>query len=211
MATPENPDTPEAAPPTSSQDIPQPAEGDTSTTSYSHRRTGFVAQLPKEVRDQINQMILDGVPLAKIPPQIGDPAKHITEEHLRRWKAGGYNDWLLECQRREDMRFTREAALDLLEQKAGGPVEDAGRTIAAAQLYELLLSFDPRTFAGALAEKPELYLRLINALSRLSEADATSGHRRALQANIETAKADGAKNLVSLPTLKQIIRQIKLV
>jgi len=157
--------------------VPQPVDPD--RPAYNHTRTGKVARLPKTVRDQINQMLLDGVPFLEIIQRLGDAGKDLNEDNITSWKKGGFKDWLVEMQRLDDLGATREAALSLVSQKAGPTVQDAGRTIASAQLYELLLSFDPRSFAQALAEKPELYFRLINALSRLSEGEANCSRRRA--------------------------------
>ncbi len=187
----------------------------TAEPAWSHRRNGKIARLPKTVRDQINQMLLDGVPYAKIIEDIGEPGKGLDEDNMRRWKAGGFEDWLLEVQRAEDVGATRDAALSLVNQKAGATVQDAGRTIVSAQLYELLLSFDPRSFADALVEKPELYFRLVNALSRLSEGEALCSRRRAQGSLIAdqfsaVQNADGAV-VIPADKLNQLIRLIKLL
>lgn len=205
-------DTTESATP-----LPQsaPASDETSEPSYSSRRNGAVARLPKAVRDQINVMLLDGFTYAQIIEKIGEPGKNLAEDHIRSWKKGGYEDWLLDLERKEALRATREAALDLVNEKAGTTVQNAGRAIAAAQLYELLLSFDPRTFANALANKPELYFRLINCLSRLSEGEAICGQRRAQEALIDSklnpVKPANGSNVVASETLKDIARLIKLL
>jgi hypothetical protein len=178
--------------------------------SYTHRRTGTVARLPKDIRDQINQLLLDGVTYAQIIEKLGEPGKGLVEDHIRSWKNGGYKDWLLDLERNEALSATREAALDLVSQKAGATVQDAGRAIAAAQLYELLLSFDPRAFAEALAEKPELYFRLINALARLSEGEATC-ERNAKNSKSDSVEAGKPANVIAAETLKEIARYIKLI
>ncbi len=182
---------------------------------YTHSRTGKVARLPKDVRDQLNQMLLDGVPFATIIERLGEPAKDLREAHITSWKAGGYLDWLDEMRRNDALSATREAAIGLLSQKAGPTVQDAGRTIAAAQLYELLISFDPTSFAKALSDKPELYLRLISVLARLSEGEAACGHYRAKESAIETRLKPTAggttAKLVDPETLKEIARMIKLL
>jgi hypothetical protein len=81
--------------------------------TYTHTRTGKIARLPKTVRDQINQMMLDGVPFAKIIENIGEPGKFLNNDNLTSWKKGGYRDWLLEMQHAQDLGATREAALIL--------------------------------------------------------------------------------------------------
>jgi hypothetical protein len=193
---------------------PNPAEAD-EDDQINRRRRGFVALLPKKLRDQVCYLILDGLPYKKIIESLGEAGSHISPGCITEWKQGGFNDWLDDLQRAEDVGRTRDAALALVEQKAGATVQDAGRTIISAQLYELLLSFDPRAFAAALQEKPELYCRLINALSRLSEGEAACSRRRAQGTLIEdqlTAAQNGDGNVV-IPAdkLNQLIRLIKLL
>jgi hypothetical protein len=56
-------------PPETTSDTPTlnaPTLHDPDKPSHTHTRTGKIARLPKTVRDQINQMMLDGVPFAKI-------------------------------------------------------------------------------------------------------------------------------------------------
>jgi hypothetical protein len=195
---------------------PQPATTDSQPSpKYNHRRTGTVAQLPHAIREQINQMLLDGVTFAGVVEKLGDTVKDLKDEHVRRWHEGGYQDWLNQKQRADDLGATREAALKLVDQKAGATVQDAGRTIAATQLYELLLSFDPRGFARALDQKPELYFRLINSLSRLTEGEAAWSRRRAQGSLIESqinpeAPAEGPP-IISEEKLKHLIKLIKLI
>jgi hypothetical protein len=183
--------------------------------AYKHTRTGKIARLPKTVRDQINQMMLDGVPFAKIIENIGEPGKFLNDDNLTSWKKGGYRDWLLEMWRAEDLGATRDAALSLVEQKAGSTVQEAGRAIASAQLYELLLSFDPRGFVAALTEKPELYLRLIQALSRLSEGEATCARKQSSVAGLSDSQPletdSEGKPIIPADKLMEIAQMIKLL
>jgi hypothetical protein len=187
-----------------------------SRTHYNHRRSSRIAKLPKTVRDDINQKLLDGVPYAKIIESLGENAKDINEDVMYRWKAGGYEDWLRELDCKEALCSSRDYARDLLKEKAGLPVQDASRTIASGQIFDLLLGFHPRTLTPALAAKPELYFRLLTALARLTEGEATSGHRRALQAlleaklrEVEPAAAD--PKTATTNNLKEISRRMHLL
>lgn len=208
--------------PAASPDQPHPdphlekeAEAQDSKPAYHHRRTGRIAQLPKELRDRINQMILDGFPYAKILETLGEPVKHINEDNLGDWKKGGYEDWLRDLDRKDDLRLTRDAALSLVSEKAGGTVQDAGLAVAAAQLYELLLKFNPRAIAESLADKPELYFRIINSLSRLSEGEAVCSRRRAqgslIAAQLGSPDQGEAPPVISPEKLKQLIHLLKLL
>jgi len=198
---------------TSDSSAPSPAESD--FPRRTHRRNGTVARLPDAVRNQLNQMLLDGLTYRQIIENLGDNAKDLNEGHISEWKKGGYEDWLRQQERVEDLGATRDAALSLVKEKAGATVQDAARSIASAQMYELLLSFDPRSFAAALPEKPELYFRLVNALARLSEGEAVCSRLRAkataLERELETGQPGQAPGVISAEKLKEIIQLIKLL
>jgi hypothetical protein len=182
---------------------------------HKHRGTGLVARLAKAIRDQINYMILDGVPYAEIRARIGQPMEGITDRHIANWKKYGHQDWLVELQRREALQSMHEDAMDILQQKSGATIQDAGRTIAGAQLYDLLTSFDREAFAGALVKKPELYLRIIGTLARLSEGEAACSHLRALESALmakeKTGQGDAEKKIISAEALKEILHQTKIL
>src|SRR5436190_17504372 len=203
-----------SAPPAPADPAPAAAP-ESGASKTGRRRTGTIARLPNTVRDQLNQMLLDGIPYRQIIEKLGEDGKDLNEGHISEWKKGGYEDWLLQQERLDDLGATREAALSLVRQKAGAPVQDAARTIASAQLYELLLSFDPRSFAAALADKPELYFRLINSLARLSEGEAVCSRLRAqasaLERQLETSENGESTAVVSTDKLKEIVRLIKLL
>jgi len=206
---------PEPDPPVIPQATDQPAdhaEAEAAPSESQHTRTGKVARLPKEIRDQVNQMLLDGVPFRKIIENLGEHGKEITEKNITNWKQGGHQDWLLDLERKDALAITRDAALDLVKEKAGITVQDASRTVASAQLYQLLLAFDPTAFATALADKPELYIRLISAIARLSEGEAICSHQRAKESHLKT-KTEAAKSggVVTQDTLKEIARLITLI
>jgi hypothetical protein len=204
--------------PTSAPDPQTPEETQSDQeekASYTHSHTGFVARLPKVVRDELNQMLYDGVPYAKIIEKLGEPVKHLATHHIKTWKAGGFLEWVAEQERKDALVVRRDAAMDLVKEKATASVQDAGRSLASAQLYEFLISFDPKSLADALAEKPELYLRIISTLARLSEGEASCNHNRArealIQAKLKLTQSTEAGKAVSPETLKEIVRLINLL
>src|SRR5881394_1200659 len=78
------------------------------------RGNGYVARLPKNFRDQLNNMILDGVPYAEIIQRLGEPAKHLNPGHLKEWKKYGYQDWLLEREWLDRLSSKAEFSTDIL-------------------------------------------------------------------------------------------------
>src|SRR5213075_1979244 len=112
-----SPSAPHAATPPAHADQPppSPADPEDDDPSFNHARTGFVARLPKNLRDQVSQMILDGVPFEKIIESLGEAGKHLTRKHIGSWKRdGGYDDWLADRERNQALTLTRDSALDLV-------------------------------------------------------------------------------------------------
>jgi hypothetical protein len=65
------------------------------------RRAGKIAKLPQAVREQINLMLQDGVPYAKIVATLGEAGQGINIHNLSRWRRADYQDWLDEQTWRE--------------------------------------------------------------------------------------------------------------
>jgi hypothetical protein len=197
---------------------PSPGTGEKATDANKKehwRRNGFVARKPKPIRDKINFMILDGLSYPKIVEALGDDGKDLNADHIGSWARGGHRDWLDTEYRADALRLTGESSHRLLEEKAGQPAQDAARTVAGTQLYELLNSFNPSSFIEAIEKRPELYLGIVNALSRLSEGEAACAHHRTQQsvlaAKIAAQKEKPKKNLLSGSELKDITREIKII
>src|ERR1043166_8462642 len=92
----------------------QPESSPDSLLNYHHRGTGKVARLPKSVRDQINQMLLDGVPYAEIIRKLGDPGKDLNIDNIGEWKKRGYRDWLLQQEWLDRMTSKSSFSADIL-------------------------------------------------------------------------------------------------
>jgi hypothetical protein len=64
--------------------------------SLARYRRGTVARLPKILRDRINHMLEDGLSYTQIARELGADANGLRADHIRRWKSGGYQDYLRE-------------------------------------------------------------------------------------------------------------------
>src|SRR5215472_4106239 len=60
----------------------------------SRHRCGTIARLPKNLRDNINQMLDDGLPYAQVIRKLGPDGKGLETSHIGSWKKGGYQDHL---------------------------------------------------------------------------------------------------------------------
>ena len=132
------------------------------------QRLGKVARLPKPIRDQINLLLQDGFPYAEIILRLGPDAAHLSENNLSAWKNGGYQDWLRQQLLLDQVHSRFELAQELLNADPQSSLQDACRTLATSQLWQVLFGFDPASLLDQLHEKPEIYSRLISALARLS-------------------------------------------
>ncbi len=158
-----------------------------------HRNKGKVARLPKKLRDEINQMIDDGLPYGEIIQHLGEAGKDLNEKNISTWKSGGYQHWVQEQQRLGAMRARQEFAIDLVHQNEGATTHQAAFQIAALQLCDLLDDFDPTLLKNKLHDDPETYAlllnaytRLLNAMPRISQADADCER---IKTELEAAKA----------------------
>src|SRR5262249_50394297 len=157
-------------------------------------RTGDVARLPYELRTELNKMIRDGVPYADIIQKLGAPVAHLNTDHLYRWKFGGYEDWLKDQARLDDMGRKRELAMQIVRDNEGGAFQQAGLHLAASQIYEALEAFDPDELKALLRLDPQVYPRLVQALFKLSDGNLKYDRYRA---EVEEKKAELGKSLAA--------------
>jgi len=150
---------------------------------HDHRFHGRIARLPKNIRDQLCQMILDGVPYKYIPAGLGEHGKGLDQQLISKWKKrGGYDAWLRDQQRLDDCRSRIELLRDASTQDPGTDTYQASPKIAIALLSEALLELGPDGIRKSLAEDPRNTFRLLNSLARL-----ISGGLRCEKHLLETA------------------------
>jgi hypothetical protein len=58
------------------------------------RRRGKIANLPNDVREQLNRMLRDGLPYATIIARLGQDGNGLIPQNLSRWRKGDHQDWL---------------------------------------------------------------------------------------------------------------------
>ena len=182
MNDPQNP-YPHGSPQTNA---PAPAGSEAASISAKpdNQSKGKIGRLPKAVRDQLNQMIDDGVPYADIIRDLGPAGAALTENNISTWRFGAHQAWVKEQQRLAGMRVRQEFAMDLVRENAGATTQQAAYQIAALNLCDLLDDFDPDLLKNTLHSDPETYTMLLNAYTRLllampklGEADAACASR----------------------------------
>lgn len=125
----------------------------------SRTRQGKIARLPFVVREEVCARLRDG----EVGSQIVDwlNANHlprgvdpINDENLSNWREGGYQDWLREQTRVDQIGKLSEYCLRLAN-KAGHSITDGAAAIAGGQILELLEageSEDINELIGSLAK-----------------------------------------------------------
>lgn len=112
-------------------------------------RKGKIARLPYEIREQINEMLRDGVPASRLNTflmQNGFEA--VNDQNWTNWRQGGYQDWLKE-----------QAYIDTVREKHESirrEIEAGGFSVIDKTIYEVATDIansdlDPGAAAKAIA------------------------------------------------------------
>jgi hypothetical protein len=105
-------------------------------------RRSKIAQLPRTIREQLNQRILDGQLGPTILRWLNDAAKlkgahAVNPQNLSAWRVTGYADWKKEQARVEEVRKLSDYAFNLAR-AAGGDLSEGSAAIAGGQILTLL-------------------------------------------------------------------------
>jgi len=158
-----------------------------------------VAQLPRAQRDEVNTLLAAGHAPAKILEALAAGGAKLEPADLAEWRRTGHAAWLRERQWLEQMRSMSEFVAQAGRENEDGAAQQAWLQLAAAQLYELLSTFDPRSLRAKLKGDPAVYARLVTALAKLGDGELKYARYRAevaeckarLQAGLAQAKGGG--------------------
>jgi len=145
--------------------LPEPAPD---PKERNHRRNGKVAQLSKELRDRINEMMADGFTYLEIISALGEDGAHLTEDNLSNWKSGGYTEWIQRMERREDVLAIQEGIMDRAL-KRGMNLNRAAVQMAVTKAFELLDTLPADSMQKTMDSNN--FTRLLNALVKAADAE----------------------------------------
>jgi hypothetical protein len=173
------------------QDEPKPPDPVVATVptpvgeTAKRRRNGKIAKLPKDLRDRVCEMILDGLTYAEIVKALSEHGIAVSEDSVGTWKAGGYQDWLRGQERLDELRIRQEVRRDLVPENDGVKTHQAASEIAALNLCDVLEDLKPAVLKEALTTDPATYCmllgsytRLLSVLPKLSAAELECERRR---------------------------------
>jgi hypothetical protein len=131
-------------------------------------RTGKVARLPHDVREELNQRLRDNVPGPKICKWVnqlpaakavcaefakrsGKEESPINESQVSEWRRGGSQDWLREQQVLHDTREMARWSVKLAKD-GGGELSEGAAVLLSGQLLKLLQGMTESKWMGNGAE-----------------------------------------------------------
>lgn len=162
------------------------------STETKNRRHGKVARLPAAIRDKINKFLDDGFTYSKIIGELEnstDPALPycLTPDNLSNWFDGGYQDYLRNQERAERIKSATQDHMHLAREN---PAELTAGTIRAAtlELCEIMDDVATANHAAAVVN-PDKFVRMTNALNRLSHTTMAVHRNRQLQNLLKAAKS----------------------
>ena len=128
-----------------------------------------IGRMPKSLRDQLNQMLQDGVPYEDIRQKLGEPGQSLTIDNISEWRTkGGYEDWVREQFWREEMLARTEAFSPIIEDDPS-QLPLAGLQMSLVQICEQLRDLGPGARSGQFENHADKYLRMLNSLARISK------------------------------------------
>jgi hypothetical protein len=125
--------------------------------------TGKIAQLPKDQRNIINQMLDDGATYDAIETEMAKHGVSLNGENISNWFQNGFQQYLQHQDHIAEMRLLRENASDLVQDYNVVEFHQAANQLAVGQIFKALTHHQ-------LIDDPINYVRVLNALSRLSRA-----------------------------------------
>ena len=148
-----------------------------------YHRTGTIAQLPRAIRDRINQMLDDGFRYKAIVAWLdsnGHPGVKVS--HIGEWKKGGFQDWLKLDRERSREEKLHELSFKIATANEGSKAHEASIRVATNLLFETFLKYDPDNLAKELDMKKTQITTVLNTFSRISrrtnELDMIKDYKR---------------------------------
>ena len=127
------------------------------------RRTGKIARLPHHLQEQVNLMLLDGIPYASILQSLGHHGKGINYHSLKRWRKGGYRDWLRARERLEIARILQQTV-------DPAKLPEALANQIGLQMFQFLVDLEPGFHAQTSGPDMSTLTRVANALPGFRKA-----------------------------------------
>jgi len=147
-------------------------------------------------------MLHNGGTYREIIAAMGAKGIRLQKNALTTWLRAGHQDWLAVEERLTNIERLRDFALRVVKSSEGTVVQEAAMKVAAAQIYELLMNYDPKVLKERLKEGDTSdYAKLVYAMARLSDGglkqekyrDEVAEREARSQAQLEEAQRGGLR------------------
>jgi hypothetical protein len=128
-------------------------------------RNGKIARLPEKLRESINLMLLDGFTYEAVIASLGPDGRHLNYHNLKRWRQGGYQDWLLARQRGDRAQLRQQFVQKIISQSDPKDLPSKMKAALATQHLESVLDYDPLDLKENLEADPVTYISLLNIIA----------------------------------------------
>lgn len=132
-----------------------------------HRPYAKVSRLPAKIRNQLNEMLYDGISYNQIVAWLaeqGHPA--FNKMNISRWRERGYQAWLTAQERHDHRDFLHELAEQAKSDDS--TFEDAGIHLAQLQFFEALNRLDGADLANLVNENRREFIQLLKTFTHFN-------------------------------------------
>ena len=187
-----------------------PAEEDPLAPKKKPRsRNGFIARLPKKIRDRLNVMLLDGHLYKEIVATLALHEKGIDESHVSTWKThGGHDQWIKERQYLVDWNEKWEFAQDVVEQGHGLNIHQSTNQLIASQISQVMQDCGPKALQDAVGGGSRNVIQLVQAFAQLTKSEVDCER---LKSGHGTASGGEAKDPMRAETHESIEKKENLL
>ena len=128
-------------------------------------RTGKIARLPVDVRDEVSRMLYEGRTHDEIANEINEDnyGQEITRQNIGSWAKGGYQDWLKthELMASVSLKTELHEMFPYHSRKDALELNKVNNFMLAARMNQVLEHLDPKQLAQLVAADPDLFFRFI--------------------------------------------------
>jgi len=150
-------------------------------------RTGKIARLPVEAREEVNQMLRSGFRHAAIVEklaELGHP--DISINSIYTWKYGGFVDWLHAKQKFESSLGLPKAFEQCTKAGRIAEIQQVAVTFASTALGEIMHKFDFNRALDALYRQPQLFPSFVHSIAALTRCSSDLANAFARMQDTET-------------------------
>src|SRR5204863_5581634 len=132
-------------------------------------RNGKIAGLPEALRQTINLLLLDGLTYEAIIARLGEQGRHLNYHNLKRWRQGGYQDWLITREAGDRSQLREQLLQKLISQTNPQDLPSKLTSAVALQYLDFLLDLDAPSLAENLQADASSFISLLNSISKNSD------------------------------------------